>query len=604
MWMAMAFFEYIRYYVINDKNMITFIEAATGSPQSLVKAFLFPFWGVAADRVSRRKVIVAASIADCASVWLLCLMPSVEILVFNRCLSLVGDVGWSVRDAMLRDMFSDSEWERQGGGITGIKARMAVFGTVMAAISVGIGMGLLWLGDAGILGLANEYTKHKEECFGRTYCVPRGQYSWNGAWEVDGSLRVLMLMGAVTLTAEAILILCLLPETLKPESRAEASLWVYFKRHWRSLGTPWNNLRVFATTQLQALTFIRVLFYIIGVGGTAQAMTWYRRHERNLDTFTMYSMGIAAGAVGFITLLLIGRIVKRYGDLRGIWVSSNIFSLLFATSVALIPAAQWQLSFVAMPIFMGPAGGLGGFCPELLSKLVPPDIQGTFQTGKSFLYDVSKATFVWPWMGLFVVSEKLAYPFDALAILVAIIIGIIALWITLGELPNDPKKALEEGRIFDEYWETPYIRSKWYRRHGGRLAPTRVMANFSNELTEPVPALTDRIAVAEGASKKALLLPWGSVDGTLPSFLQDIGRVPLTMKSLSVVFMFVDGDDLFPIRSKLEDPISFEEGIKEGSDEETPAPAALSNLPSPPEGETESASPLAPEQVGLPMRSI
>jgi MFS family permease len=439
----------------------------------LLKAFFYPFWGVAADRVSRKRILVLASTSGVISAWLICFAPSVGVFVATRFLYLIHDLGGSIQNALLRDLFSSSEWERKDGGATGIKSRIAIFTAIFIGFSAGIGMAILKLGEMGV-GLPNEYSEKKnQECAGQTYCVPPGKYSWESDhWHVDGSLRLLFLMGTAAVTLELVVVVLFLPETLRPEYQTADSLWTFSLKHWRDFATPWNNLRVFATKDLRALASVRCVHYCIGSGGAALFMTWYRRHEP--DTLTMYTVGAAMGATTFLTLFAVGCIVDRFGDLRGLWAPSNAISIVFGLGVALIPASLFHLCF---PIFAvcGFAGALTTFTPELLAKLIPADIQGTFQTSKAFLYDIQKAVLMWPWLGLLVCSQSYPYPLDALAIWVALVLGVLALVLTIRQFPHDPKDAIQQGKALDAFWKTPYVLggkdgdSSWYERHGGRL---------------------------------------------------------------------------------------------------------------------------------------
>jgi len=548
---AMVALEYGRYYVMNDISLVATMEAATGSPKALVKAFLFPFWGVMADRLSRRRIMVISTVANCAAVWLLAVIPSIEVYIVFKVLTLVGDVGWSIRSAILRDIFSNSEWERIDGGITGIKSRMAVVGSLAMAVGVALGMSTLKIGE--LVGLENEYSVRKEECRDQVHCLPRGKFSWDGGWAVDGSLRLVMLMGCFAYSMEVLVTIVFLPETLRPECQRESSMWGYVKQHWREFGSPWNNLRVFATTQLRELVGIRMIWYAIGTGMSSGFLSWYRRMD--LDTFTMYTMGVPTGVVGFLVLLFVTRLVDRFGDLRGIWIPSNVLLLLYAGCIVLTPASHWQISYVVFPLLGGPATALTGFSPELLAKLIPPDVQGTYQTGKSFLHDITHAALVWPWLGLLVISEDLAYPFDCLPIMVLMTLGVLALVLTCRQLASDPREAIQQGRGLDAFWGTAYARGKWYRRHGGR--PPDACGKASSG---PISGLRDHAIIAEGTSKAGLIFPLGGDHSAyLEAYLQFLGRMP-NAKSLSVLFHFVDGEDLFqdPGDSVPPPPVSLE----------------------------------------------
>lgn len=515
-WVGMVGLEYTRYYVVNDVNIITAIETATASPLCLVKAFLFPVWGRYADQVSRKSVLAMSSVAAAMSMWLLTVLPSIEIFVITRILGMFSDIGAPVNSAMLRDLFSASEWDHQGGGVTGIKSRMAIIGSSSAAFAIAIGMCILKAGELG-LGLPNEYTIRREDCFGQKHCVPRGQVSWEeGGWYVDGSLRLLMLMGSIVITIEALVFILFFPETLPKSSKTRTTFPQFLANSWHDNARPWNNLRVFATEQLRSLIVIRFLMYIITSGGAALFTSWYRRYE--LDTFTMYSLGSAGGVVGFVILFAIKHIVDKFGDLRALWIPSAFFALAYGASIALVPASMWSMFYFIFPLLGGPSVALASFTPELLSKLIPSDIQATFQTGKSFLYDIQKAVFVWPWLGLLLVSEKLPYPCDALPIWVALILGCIVLWLTMWEARRDPATAIREGKALEPFWLTPYAQGPWYRRHKG-------------EQIDPF----HRIA----KSKAGLYLD-RSNDGALEDYLQFMGQQSWKPSSLSMIFYFDD----------------------------------------------------------------
>lgn len=214
----------------------------------------------------------------------------------------------------------------------------------------------------------------------------------------------------------------------------------------------------------------------------------------------MYTLGVSGGVVAFLVQLLVIRLVKRFGDLKGIWIPANVFALLYAVTIVLIPSTHWQLSYISFPLLGGPGGTLTGFTPELLAKLVPPDVQGTFQTAKAFLYDSQRAVMVWPWLGLLLCSEDFAYPWDSLSIWVAMLLGIITLWLTLKRWPVDPKNAILEGKALEDFWETPYVKRKWYRLHGGMTEThTLHLSTKQDGATEGMPT-TSLEAEPDGAA--------------------------------------------------------------------------------------------------------
>jgi len=456
-WVAMVALEYTRYYVINDLAEIDLLRVLTGSPQFAVQAFFFPFMGVVSDRVSRKKFILASSLAISASVWLMALVPSVEIYVLTKVLALVSDVGGPIRDAMLRDIFSAEEWERSNGGVTGLRARLAIVGQVGFGIAMAVGMSVMKLGDVGI-GLPNEYTIHKEEC-GPHHCIQPGHFSWEGAWHIDGSLRLLMLMASVVLSLETVMMAFLLPETLAPERRTSTRKLI--KENWRVL-QPWNNLRIFATEQLRLLMSIRGIGYVIAAGGGSVYMSFYQRFE--FDTFTISTHTVLAGSATWFTTLAVPKLVQRYGDMRGLWVPAVVLSLMFGACCGLLPGDHGYLVYVIWPLLAGPSFALNGFTPDLMAKLVPSDVQGTFQTGKSFIYRLIQALCMWPWNQLYMHTKDLPYPMDATALWVSWLLGIALMILTCYACRHDPADDIKSGKALEAFMASDYAKSSWYKK--------------------------------------------------------------------------------------------------------------------------------------------
>ncbi|CAE8594516.1 unnamed protein product, partial [Polarella glacialis] len=219
-WMYMVGLEYTRYYVVNDLGKMNLLHVATSSPQYLVQAFVFPVWGVVADRVSRKRVLLLASMAACSSCWLMTIAPSIVTYAMTCFLAIFSDIGEPIREAMLRDLFCAADWESVNGGATGIKSRMAIVASVATAVATIVGVGILELDKLG-LGFPNEYTLHKVECYGLDHCVPEGSFSMDGGWRIDGCLRLLFLMGTVVLTLDVFIVAFLLPETVHPQHQKE-----------------------------------------------------------------------------------------------------------------------------------------------------------------------------------------------------------------------------------------------------------------------------------------------------------------------------------------------------------------------------------------------
>jgi len=283
---------------------------------------------------------------------------------------------------------------------------------------------------------------------------------------VDGCLRLLMIMGSIVLAIDAIMVICFMPETIRPEHKTDLSLWQFLRSSWRDLGQPWNNLRVLATPKLRKLMGIRELGYIIAAGGTSSFFSFYQRYE--FDTLTMLAISSTSMFVGWLTLAAVPHVVSRYGDLCGIWLTGSGTGALFAAAMALLHGSVgYYATFLVFPLLGGPSFALNGIAPEVLVKLIPSGLQGTFQTGKSFIFRLTMATAMWPWMGLQVLSKDLPYPFDAIPLILTAALGAVACWLTMRQTKDDPHEAIQNGDALKEFWESDYARGPWYKLHAG-----------------------------------------------------------------------------------------------------------------------------------------
>lgn len=211
------------------------------------------------------------------------------------------------------------------------------------------------------------------------------------------------------------------------------------------------------------LMSIRCIGYFLAAGGGSIFMSFYTRFE--FDTFTMMIHTILAGAATWFVTLAVPRLVERFGDVRGVWVPSVAISLVYGFSCALMPAGYGYLVYVTWPLLAGPSFALNGFAPDLMAKLIPGDVQGTFQTAKSFAMRLSMGIFMWPWNQLFVHTKNLAYPFDATCVWVSIAIGFIMLVLVLRLLRHDPRDTIREGKALEAFMASSYAQSSWYLKH-------------------------------------------------------------------------------------------------------------------------------------------
>ncbi|CAE8638724.1 unnamed protein product [Polarella glacialis] len=458
----------VRYYVVNDLGKMNLLHVATSSPQYLVQAFVFPVWGVVADRVSRKRVLLLASMAACSSCWLMTIAPSIVTYAMTCFLAIFSDIGEPIREAMLRDLFCAADWESVNGGATGIKSRMAIVASVATAVATIVGVGILELDKLG-LGFPNEYTLHKVECYGLDHCVPEGSFSMDGGWRIDGCLRLLFLMGTVVLTLDVFIVAFLLPETVHPQHQKEESVFRFVWLNWRDL-KPWSNLKVLATSQLRHLMFILFLGTVVRSGGSTMFLCFYRRFE--FDSLTMMVQGMLAGVTGWLTVLAVPKLVDKFGDLRGVWIPSHVLLHLFMVSLALMPSGSGNLAYIVWPLFAGPGFALALLTPSLLGKLIPSDVQGTFQTAKSFVFLITQGIFPWFWQGLFGLSGDMPYPMDAFPLWVALACSMVGTIFTIKVVwDQDPRQAILKGNALKAFWDSSYVQKGWYVRHGGSMAP-------------------------------------------------------------------------------------------------------------------------------------
>eukprot|EP00413_Alexandrium_margalefii_P005941 CAMPEP_0204513894 /NCGR_PEP_ID=MMETSP0661-20131031/1754_1 /ASSEMBLY_ACC=CAM_ASM_000606 /TAXON_ID=109239 /ORGANISM="Alexandrium margalefi, Strain AMGDE01CS-322" /LENGTH=166 /DNA_ID=CAMNT_0051519089 /DNA_START=57 /DNA_END=554 /DNA_ORIENTATION=+ len=161
---------------------------------------------------------------------------------------------------------------------------------------------------------------------------------------------------------------------------------------------------------------------------------------------------VLAGASTWFMTAAISCLVDRFGDLKGVWLPGKILALLYAVSCPFLPSGYGYMVYAIWPAFAGTSFAFQGMAPELLAKLIPADLQGTYQTAKSFIFRLTMAAFGVPWNQLFVHTHKLQYPFDGIPIWISFFIGIVALYLILRKLRNDPRDAIVEGKALDAFW--------------------------------------------------------------------------------------------------------------------------------------------------------
>jgi len=153
--------------------------------------------------------------------------------------------------------------------------------------------------------------------------------------------------------------------------------------------------------------------------------------------------------------------------MKGVWLASTGALLIYGLSVILITEEFWFAQLPFLLFFSGPGSALHGTMDGLMGKLMPPELQATWRTGKNFLFDFQNAFLpLVLWQGLFDVSQDLAYPFDALPVMVAVGIGAVALALTSYIiLYMDPQADITEGRVLEAFYASPYAQGPWYQFH-------------------------------------------------------------------------------------------------------------------------------------------
>jgi len=450
--------NYTRYYITNDLVVLSRIETYSRIPTSLMKAFLYPFLGGISDRVARRSILLASNVTGLATLLLFVFVPCVPVLLACRLLNIVSDCRGMATYAMLRDLFPTAVWDHEGGGYTQMLATLVLIGNVSTGVAGFAGLVVLYF-------VPDEFQQRHTDC-SPEFCTPPGQFGWDSPWAVDGALRGLALASAAFGTAAVALIAVALPETLPPQVTA-FTVRGYVRRHWRDIARPWDKLRPFSTRLSRVLLADKFLHMVISTGGMHYFWCWARRFKTlSSDSLLSATVGAAGTVGGGAALLVVPHLVGRLGDIRGIWLTSDVLTMCFAISVILLPEDMWVLQYGSMLLFAGPGFGLQTSKDGVLGKLMPPNLQATWRTGKNHLYDVQNSFFGFFYQFLFEVSEDMGYPFDVLPILVPVCIGSVAMAMTVyAARYMDPKGAIEEGRALEAFYASDYARGPWYTYH-------------------------------------------------------------------------------------------------------------------------------------------
>ncbi len=218
--------------------------------------------------------------------------------------------------------------------------------------------------------------------------------------------------------------------------------------------------------------------------------------------FFRWSLVVWLGGVACcFTLCCLPSFIKKFGD----------YNVLIWWTVAQIVATTTMFfnpSTVGMPLYwlsvMIPgviAVTFGGTAAGILPKLVPNDINLTMQSGRNSIYQTLRMIFPMIHYFMFYASfpnqvdrfglseSVLKYPFDGLPFLFISVMSICQLLVLLNNRSLDPKLKLENGKGLEDFYNSPYGRSKQYDVQGN--GNHRALKNDEEEEEEEVTAVQD-----------------------------------------------------------------------------------------------------------------
>ena len=140
-----------------------------------------------------------------------------------------------------------------------------------------------------------------------------------------------------------------------------------------------------------------------------------------------------------------------------------------------------RLAFYIMSFCAGCLACFGGTQAAMLPKLLPNDVQATFQTGRSALYQFFRAFVPMIFAQILAATypttsgtedqkrtpaDWATYPLDAMPVVVALCIGLPGIGILFANRAIDPKAKIEDHSILEDYYGSDYAQSEHYKTQG------------------------------------------------------------------------------------------------------------------------------------------
>ena len=292
---------------------------------SIMQFFFAPVWGKLSDRIGRRPVILVSLTASCTGYLLFAFSHSLTVLFVSRVIAGIGGANIGTAQAYIAD--STSPENRAKG---------------MGLIGAAFGLGFI-LGPPMSIVLAEIGTKYG----------------------MAGNLLPGLVAGGLSFTAFLIALSVLAeskPKDLVPRSKIPPQ---FDRRLWREI----------ATHPLLASVMTALFLTLLAVAGMEVTVTL---HGRDRFHFRQRDIGVLFVFMGVIVATIqggvIGRIVKRAGELGTIIIGSVSFTLGFmlVPSVYRVPL----LYVVAFLIAIGQGLSYPALT-ALLSKIAPENERGS-----------------------------------------------------------------------------------------------------------------------------------------------------------------------------------------------------------------------------------
>ena len=286
---------------------------------------------------------------------------------------------------------------------------------------------------------------------------------------INGGVGVMQLLGFILEVFAQIYWYFMVPETLRPTEKTEATAQEYVKqRKCDKFSMPWQNIRPVFATKLQRILMCGVIvFYCVESASEVWFAWWQEKHG-----FDSGQRGLLAFAEGFCALVMLSCVlpilIDKFGDYKGIWIPFTFFFTIQFLLFAIFPPQNGNpLLIILVAVITAPATLVGG-AEGLLLKLVPMDIMATVKSGRAALQGIIRVIMPFVWWALYFQWNRcfdIANPMRSFWLILMFVMMTFVFVALIYFRKLDPKPKFDDGKGVEDFYNSDYAKGPWYKYH-------------------------------------------------------------------------------------------------------------------------------------------